>query len=164
MRTCPQRRSRKLFEQIEFPTHSQFYFRKKLEGNVAQNTGNYTRQVMPVQVKRKKIVQKKATMSQQQQILIHHPAKTTATTAAALAGQNNVEENVPRATSTTTTTQNIMTTEEVERHLQSRQSLMELLPPETVPVEMFEPCSLDGDDQLIETSPSNLNEDCLSMD
>lgn len=135
-----------------------------MEGNVAQNTGNYTRQVMPVQVKRKKIVQKKATMSQQQQILIHHPAKTTATTATALAGQNKVEENVPRATSTTTTTQNIMTTEEVERHLQSRQSLMELLPPETVPVEMFEPCSLDGDDQLIETSPSNLNEDCLSMD
>lgn len=122
-----------------------------MEGNVSQTTGSYTRQVMPVQIKRKKIVQKKVVQSQPQQILMK------ATTAAA--GQIHVEENVPR---TTTTVQNIMTTEEVERHLQSRQSLMELLPPETVPVEMFEPCSLDGDDQLIETS--NLNEDCLSMD
>lgn len=66
-----------------------------------------------------------------------------------------------------TVSQNIMTTEEVERHLQSRQSLIELRAPPTVPTEMFsnEP-SLDseGDDKLIETSPSNLTEDCLSMD
>lgn len=63
-----------------------------------------------------------------------------------------------------------MTTEEVERHLQSKQSLMELVPekaPPTVPTEMFsnEP-SLDSEsnDQLIETSPSNIGEDCLSVD
>lgn len=60
--------------------------------------------------------------------------------------------------------QNIMTTEEVERHLQSRQSLIELrAPPTTVPTEMFEP-SLDSEcEQLIEMSPSNLTEDCLSI-
>lgn len=63
-----------------------------------------------------------------------------------------------------------MTAEEVERHLQSRQSLMELVPekaPPTVPDEMFsnEP-SLDSEsnDQLIETSPSNIGEECLSVD
>lgn len=63
-----------------------------------------------------------------------------------------------------------MTAEEVERHLQSRQSLIELVPekaPATVPNEMFsnEP-SLDSEsnDQLIETSPSNIGEECLSID
>lgn len=64
-----------------------------------------------------------------------------------------------------------MTAEEVERHLQSRQSLMmELVPekaPPTVPNEMFsnEP-SLDSEsnDQMIETSPSNVGDDCLSVD
>lgn len=63
-----------------------------------------------------------------------------------------------------------MTAEEVERHLQSRQSFIELVPekaPPTVPTEMFsnEP-SLDSEsnDQMIETSPSNMGEDCLSVD
>ncbi|XP_055845854.1 uncharacterized protein LOC129911886 [Episyrphus balteatus] len=63
-----------------------------------------------------------------------------------------------------------MTAEEVERHLQSRQSLAELVPeraPPTVPTEMFsnEP-SLDSEsnDQMIETSPSNIGEECLSVE
>lgn len=81
-----------------------------------------------------------------------------------------------------------MTAEEVERHLQSRQSLIGLVPeaPATVPNEMFsnEPsldrweinfwahcgffftlhiCS-ESNDQMIETSPSNLGEDCISID
>jgi len=58
-----------------------------------------------------------------------------------------------------------MTAEEVERHLQSRQSLMELVPeraPATVPNEMFsnEP-SLDS--ESVETSPSNVGEECGSI-
>lgn len=63
-----------------------------------------------------------------------------------------------------------MTSEEVERHLQSRQSLTELVPeraPATVPNEMFsnEP-SLDSEsnDQIVETSPSNLGDECLSVE
>ncbi|KAF4529406.1 hypothetical protein B566_EDAN003500 [Ephemera danica] len=68
-----------------------------------------------------------------------------------------------------------MTPEEVERHLESRQSYLELLPeraPPTVPTEMFsnEP-SLDSfcyseSNEIgeVETSPSNLGEDCLSVD
>lgn len=63
-----------------------------------------------------------------------------------------------------------MTPEEVERHLQSRQSYMELVPekaPPTVPTEMFsnDP-SLDSESNDIgepETSPSNMGED-LSID
>lgn len=62
-----------------------------------------------------------------------------------------------------------MTAEEVERHLKSRQSFMELVPeraPPTVPNEMFsnEP-SLDSEsNELIETSPSNIGEECLSVE
>ncbi|KAB0795074.1 hypothetical protein PPYR_11913 [Photinus pyralis] len=64
-----------------------------------------------------------------------------------------------------------MTPEEVERHLQSRQSYMELVPeraPLTVPTEMFsnEP-SLDSESNHdlgdLETSPSNIGEE-LSID
>lgn len=63
-----------------------------------------------------------------------------------------------------------MTPEEVERHLQSRQSYLELVPekaPPTVPTEMFsnDP-SLDSESNDIgelETSPSNMGED-LSID
>lgn len=63
-----------------------------------------------------------------------------------------------------------MTPEEVERHLQSRQSYMELVPeraPLTVPTEMFsnEP-SLDSESNDVgelETSPSNIGEE-LSID
>ncbi|XP_055383240.1 uncharacterized protein LOC129613272 [Condylostylus longicornis] len=59
-----------------------------------------------------------------------------------------------------------VTTEEVERHLQSRQfmELPERAPP-TVPNEMFsnEP-SLDSEsnDPTVETSPSNVGEDCIN--
>nr|CAD7406247.1 unnamed protein product [Timema poppensis] len=64
-----------------------------------------------------------------------------------------------------------MTPEEVERHLEAKQTFMELLPekaPPTVPTEMFsnEP-SLDSESNEIcelESSPSNLGEDCLSGD
>ncbi|KAI4497453.1 hypothetical protein M0802_007464 [Mischocyttarus mexicanus] len=64
-----------------------------------------------------------------------------------------------------------MTPEEVERHLESRQTFIELVPekaPPTVPTEMFsnDP-SLDSESNEIgelETSPSNIGEDCLSMD
>ncbi|XP_026480381.1 uncharacterized protein LOC113386832 [Ctenocephalides felis] len=64
-----------------------------------------------------------------------------------------------------------LTAEEVERHLQSRQSggyrelLSERAPP-TVPTEMFsnDP-SLDSEsNDLLETSPSNIGEECLSVD
>lgn len=58
-----------------------------------------------------------------------------------------------------------MTAEEVERHLKSRQSFMELVPL-TVPNEMFsnEP-SLDSEsNELVETSPSNIGEECLSVE
>ncbi|XP_044730848.1 uncharacterized protein LOC123293919 isoform X2 [Chrysoperla carnea] len=63
-----------------------------------------------------------------------------------------------------------MTPEEVERHLQSRQTIMELLPeraPPTVPTEMFsnDP-SLDSESNDVgelETSPSNIGED-VSVD
>lgn len=83
-----------------------------------------------------------------------------------------------------------MTAEEVERHLQSRQSLIGLVPeaPATVPNEMFSnepsldrweileftfepmveiiflPICSESNDQMIETSPSNLGEDCISID
>ncbi|XP_057321144.1 INO80 complex subunit E [Microplitis mediator] len=64
-----------------------------------------------------------------------------------------------------------MTPEEVERHLESRQTYLELVPekaPPTVPTEMFsnDP-SLDSESNEIgelETSPSNMGEDCLSAD
>ncbi|XP_033337302.2 uncharacterized protein LOC117226754 [Megalopta genalis] len=64
-----------------------------------------------------------------------------------------------------------MTPEEVERHLESRQTYLELVPekaPPTVPTEMFsnDP-SLDSESNEIgelETSPSNMGEDCLSVD
>ncbi|XP_051172605.1 INO80 complex subunit E [Leptopilina boulardi] len=64
-----------------------------------------------------------------------------------------------------------MTPEEVERHLESRQSYLELVPqkaPPTVPTEMFsnDP-SLDSESNEVgelETSPSNMGEDCLSVD
>jgi hypothetical protein len=53
----------------------------------------------------------------------------------------------------------MMTAEEVERHLQSRQSLIQLVPERAsaqVPNEMFsisnEP-SMDSEDQIVETSP-----------
>lgn len=78
-------------------------------------------------VKRKKIIQKKAQPTGPE-----------------------FENSVPMRLATTG--QNIMTTEEVERHLQSRQ--IELLPeraPPTVPTEMFQP-----DELLIE---SNLLQD-----
>ncbi|XP_076236453.1 uncharacterized protein LOC143180546 [Calliopsis andreniformis] len=64
-----------------------------------------------------------------------------------------------------------MTPEEVERHLESRQTYLELVPekaPPTVPTEMFsnDP-SLDSESNEIgelETSPSNIGEDYLSVD
>jgi len=64
-----------------------------------------------------------------------------------------------------------MTPEEVERHLESRQTYLELVPekaPPTVPTEMFsnDP-SLDSESNEVgelETSPSNMGEDCLSVD
>lgn len=64
-----------------------------------------------------------------------------------------------------------MTPEEVERHLESRQTYLELVPekaPPTVPNEMFsnDP-SLDSESNELgemETSPSNVGEDCLSVD
>ncbi|XP_046388325.1 uncharacterized protein LOC124157544 [Ischnura elegans] len=66
-----------------------------------------------------------------------------------------------------------MTPEEVERHLESRQcqSYLELVPekaPPTVPTEMFsnEP-SLDSESNEVgelETSPSNIGEDCVTRD
>ncbi|XP_034941647.1 INO80 complex subunit E [Chelonus insularis] len=64
-----------------------------------------------------------------------------------------------------------MTPEEVERHLESRQTYLELVPekaPPTVPTEMFsnDP-SLDSESNEVgelETSPSNIGEDCLSVD
>lgn len=64
-----------------------------------------------------------------------------------------------------------MTPEEVERHLESRQTYLELVPekaPPTVPTEMFsnDP-SLDSESNEIgelETSPSNMGEDYLSVD
>ncbi|KAG9431964.1 INO80 complex subunit E [Apis mellifera carnica] len=64
-----------------------------------------------------------------------------------------------------------MTPEEVERHLESRQTYLELVPekaPPTVPTEMFsnDP-SLDSESNEIgelETSPSNIGEDCPSVD
>lgn len=69
-----------------------------------------------------------------------------------------------------TTTDGHMTPDEVARHLQSRHSIMELVSeraPPTVPNEMFsnEP-SLDSEsnDQIIVTSPSNLGEECISVD
>ncbi|XP_067006898.2 uncharacterized protein [Anabrus simplex] len=63
-----------------------------------------------------------------------------------------------------------MTPEEVERHLESRQSYMEPVPEKalpSVPTEMFsnDP-SLDSESNEIfelETSPSNMGEDCLDM-
>lgn len=93
--------------------------------------------------------------SQQPQITTIHPPSVTG------ANRTNsaevvVHENTVTTTGGATVTQNIMTTEEVERHLQSRQNLIELRAPPTVPTEMFEP-SLDSEcEQLIET-----NEDCL---
>ncbi|XP_011309052.1 uncharacterized protein [Fopius arisanus] len=64
-----------------------------------------------------------------------------------------------------------MTPEEVERHLESRQTYLELVPekaPPTVPTEMFsnDP-SLDSESNDLgemETSPSNMGEDCLSVE
>lgn len=64
-----------------------------------------------------------------------------------------------------------MTPEEVERHLESRQTYLELVPekaPPTVPTEMFsnDP-SLDSESNDIgelEASPSHLGDDCLSVD
>ncbi|GLG98469.1 INO80 complex subunit E [Gryllus bimaculatus] len=64
-----------------------------------------------------------------------------------------------------------MTSEEVDRHLESRQSYMEPVPEKAlsyVPTEMFsnDP-SLDSESNEIfelETSPSNMGEDCLSVD
>ncbi|XP_073981823.1 uncharacterized protein [Rhodnius prolixus] len=62
-----------------------------------------------------------------------------------------------------------MTSEEVERHLESRQRYMEIdKPPVTIPTEMFsnDP-SLDSESNEIgemETSPSNLGEDCLNQE
>ncbi|KAF6204421.1 hypothetical protein GE061_002762 [Apolygus lucorum] len=62
-----------------------------------------------------------------------------------------------------------MTTEEIERHLESRQRFMELdKTPTTMPSEMFsnDP-SLDSESNEIgemETSPSNLGEDCLTTE
>uniref|UniRef100_A0A146L3M1 INO80 complex subunit E n=2 Tax=Lygus hesperus TaxID=30085 RepID=A0A146L3M1_LYGHE len=62
-----------------------------------------------------------------------------------------------------------MTTEEIERHLESRQRFMELdKTPTTMPSEMFsnDP-SLDSESNEIgemETSPSNLGEDCLNTE
>lgn len=64
-----------------------------------------------------------------------------------------------------------MTPEEVERHLESRQTYLELVPekaPPTVPTEMFsnDP-SLDSESNDIgelEASPSHLGDDCLSAD
>lgn len=110
------------------------------------------RHAMPL-IKRKRIIQKKPVVHSQ----VRQTSVSTATAARTNpeVGHDNVRGTV---------SQNIMTTEEVERHLQSRQSLIELRAPPTVPTEMFEP-SLDSEgDQLIETSPSNLTEDCISMD
>lgn len=62
---------------------------------------------------------------------------------------------------TDTITDGHMTAEEVERHLQSKQSLIGMvMAPATVPTEMFsnEP-SLDSESNLAETSPSILGED-----
>lgn len=100
------------------------HFRKKLENSSFRQS---------TVVKRKKIIQKKSTT--QPQLTLSQQSQSVGSPAATVGINNREREN---------TNQKIMTTEEVERHLQSRQSLIELLPEPTVPTEMFEP-SLDGE-------------------
>ncbi|XP_019559657.1 alpha-protein kinase 1 [Aedes albopictus] len=59
-----------------------------------------------------------------------------------------------------------LTTEEVERHLQSRaQSMLEVVPEGELPNEMFsQNPSSESNDQMVDTSPSNIGEECLSAD
>ncbi|EAT46668.1 AAEL002139-PA [Aedes aegypti] len=59
-----------------------------------------------------------------------------------------------------------LTTEEVERHLQSRaQSMLEVVPEGELPNEMFsQNPSSESNDQMVDTSPSNIGEECLSVD
>jgi len=64
-----------------------------------------------------------------------------------------------------------MTPEEVERHLESRQTYLEFvseMAPPAVPTEMFgNDSSLDSESNEVgelDTSPSNMDEDCLSVD
>lgn len=101
------------------------------------------RQAMPL-TKRKRAIQKKPVVHSQAQ---QPPQRNVPTTTSPRTNPEVVHDNARGAVS------NIMTTEEVERHLQSRQSLIELRAPPTVPTEMFEP-SLDseGDERWDERS------------
>lgn len=99
-------------------------------------------------VKRKKIIQKKPMLVQphpQKQQNLNHGGGAARTNAEILAYDQSIAGGAARGT----IPQNIMTTEEVERHLQSRQSLIELRALPTVPTEMFsnEP-SLDSEGEL----------------
>ncbi|XP_055523584.1 uncharacterized protein LOC129717595 [Wyeomyia smithii] len=60
-----------------------------------------------------------------------------------------------------------LTTEEIERHLQSRaaQSMLEVVPEGELPSEMFSQApSSESNDHMVDTSPSNIGEECLSGD
>lgn len=60
-----------------------------------------------------------------------------------------------------------LTTEEIERHLQSRaaQSMLEVVPEGELPNEMFSQApSSESNDHMVDTSPSNIGEECLSGD
>ncbi|XP_058129197.1 uncharacterized protein LOC131288145 [Anopheles ziemanni] len=64
----------------------------------------------------------------------------------------------------TTSQESSLTKEEIERHLESRQKLPEVVPEGELPTDMFNnsPAS-DSNDHMDDTSPSNLAEDCLSV-
>lgn len=58
-----------------------------------------------------------------------------------------------------------LTAEEVERHLQSRAQSMSLVPEGELPNEMFsQNPSSESNDPMVDTSPSNIGEECLSAD
>ncbi|KAL9696382.1 hypothetical protein quinque_015667 [Culex quinquefasciatus] len=58
-----------------------------------------------------------------------------------------------------------LTAEEVERHLQSRAQAMSLVPEGELPNEMFsQNPSSESNDPMVDTSPSNIGEECLSAD
>lgn len=116
------------------------------------------------QVPQQLLLQQQAILHQQRQMQVQqHQAQLMAQlqaqsqqhhASAALASLNNHQQ------------EGHLTTEEVERHLQSRaQSMLEVVPEGELPNEMFsQNPSSESNDQMVDTSPSNVGEECLSAD
>lgn len=115
-------------------------------------------------------IQQQAILQQQRQLQAQHQAQIMAQLQAQSQQfqqqHQNVNNNHHQQQQQQPNQEGHLTTEEVERHLQSRaQSMLEVVPEGELPNEMFsQNPSSESNDQMVDTSPSNIGEECLSVD